>query len=192
MSDCEEVFENDALYLEERLNCEFALLQESDRATLIEYAERFIYLQVRIELLTNRLSSNDKYVINEYYNNPAETQAKDEPEEFIAKLADLVKVAKQHSELLRADKISMKKLARDDPGAYAKALSYRRMSAKEGKPLGKFTENILSSYISGDNRRFDQDHTQWFVLCESGQLDKQDARVSIPLNQLTIDGHFSK
>lgn len=187
-----EVFENDALYIKERSNCEFALLEELDSKTLIEYAKQFIYLQIRIEQLTSKLSSDDRYVIDEYYDNPVELEVKDESEAFIAELAYLVKVARQHSDLLRADKTSMKRLARDDPGAYSKALSYRRKSTIKGKPLGRFTKNILSSYLSGDNSRFDRDHTRWFLVCESGRLDRQDARVSMPLDQLTMGSHFSK
>lgn len=195
MSDSEELyetFENDALYLKELIGCELEVLKEASTDILIEYAKRFIYLQARIELLSNKLSSDDRYVIDEYFDNPNTSEVKDEPEEFIAELAYLVNVARQHSDLLRADKKAMEWLARDDPGTYAKTLAYRRNNTMEGKPLGRFTENILSSYFSGNNRRFDRDHTHWFVVCESGLLGKKSSRVSLPLDQLIIDDHFSK
>ncbi|WP_300320752.1 hypothetical protein [Idiomarina sp.] len=176
--------------IEEKLSLEIDALAHFDRETLVKYAKNFIYFQNKVEILQKGLSNDDRFVIDEYFDNPVDSSFSPEPRGFIGEVVYLTKIAKQLSSLLRADTKAMAQLARDDPGAYAKSLSYRRAKILPGEPLGKFSENLLSAYIAGQNKSFNRDHSHWYLMCESGQLESEQARVSVPLDQLTIGDHF--
>lgn len=143
---------------------------------LVSYAKSYVYLTLRTQEIMSEISHNDQFVIDEYFNHPIPSCNSNS--ELIEMFDYLTQVYKKFSSLLKTDIQATGKLAFDDPGAYAKLISCRRHSTQKGTQLGQYNENKLSDFLYGDKKAFNIDHSYWFTVCETGQLQEPKSRVS--------------
>lgn len=178
--------DEDSLGPEELLSACYSYIESMNREKLIEYTKSFFELKHRAEDLSKVLNSDDKLQIESYLKLNTLKNAAQRHESFLGNIDYLTLLLKHFSELLRVEKDVMSELAQDDPGVYAKVLSYRRKLLGQKKQFGCYTSNLLSEYLSGERKRFNRDHTHWFIVCESGSLEGRNTRISSPLPQLKI------
>jgi hypothetical protein len=180
------------LNIDGQIELSLDMVEHMSKEDLVKYTKHFIHLQLQTDHLVKSLSHQDRFCIDEYLNNPVRDINRHNSTSFMQEIQYLTELAKQFAKIIKLEQKVMQQLALDDPGAYAKTLSYRRSQVPPGVYLNQYTGNLLSHFLAGDRKAFNRDHNHWFVICESGQLESSEARVSIPLDQLTIDGHFAK
>lgn len=180
------------LNIDDQIELSLDMVEHMSKEDLVRHTKYFIYLQLQAEHLIKSLSTQDRYCIDEYLNNPVRDISRHNSTSFMHEIQYLTELAKQLANIVKLEQKVMPQLALDDPGAYAKTLSYRRSQIPPGVYLNQYSGNLLSHFLAGDRKAFNRDHNHWFVICESGQLESSEARVSIPLDQLTIAGHFAK
>lgn len=180
------------LNIDEQIELSLDMVEHMNKEDLVKHTKHFIYLQLQAEHLIKSLSHQDRFCIDEYLNNPVRDINRHNSTSFMQEIQYLTELAKKFANIVKLEQKVMPQLTLDDPGAYAKTLSYRRSQVPPGVYLNQYTGNLLSHFLAGDRKTFNRDHNHWFVICESGQLESSEARVSIPLDQLTIDGHFAK
>ncbi|MBW0298839.1 hypothetical protein B4P00_21980 [Shewanella xiamenensis] len=187
MADLSEDFE---LKIDDQIELSQNLVEHMSREELEKHTKDFIYFQLQAEHLMKTLSHQDRFCIDEYLNNPVRDINRHNSTSFIQEIQYFTELAKRFANIVKLEQKVMPQLALDDPGAYAKILSYRRCLIPPGVYLNQYTGNLLSHFLVGERKAFNRDHNHWFVICESGQLESSDARVSIPLDRLTIADTF--
>lgn len=180
------------LSIDTQVELSLDMVEQMSMEELVKHTKDFMYLKLHSENLIKNLSSRDRYLIDEYLNNPVTDRDRHNSTTFMQEIQYLTELAQQFANIVKLEQKVMPLLAHDDPGAYAKTLSYRRSQTPEGVSLNQYTTNLLSQYLSGDKKAFNRDHNHWFVICESGQLEHSEARVSTPLEELTISDRFLK
>lgn len=180
------------LNIDDQIELSLDIVESMSKDDLVKYTKRFIYLQLQAEHLIKSISTQDRYCIDEYLNNPVRGISRNNSTSFMHEIQYLTELAKQFANIVKLEQKVMPQLALDDPGAYAKTLSYRRSHIPPGVHLNQYTGNLLSHFLAGDRKAFNRDHNHWFVICESGQLESSEARVSIPLDRLTISDYHAK
>jgi hypothetical protein len=178
------------LKIDDQVELSQNLVEHMSREELEKHTKDFIYFKLHIEHLMKSLSHQDRFCIDEYLNNPVKDINRHDSTSFIQEIQYLTELAKQFANIVKLEQKVMPQLAFDDPGAYAKILSYRRCQVPPGVYLNQYTGNLLSHFLAGERKAFNRDHNHWFVICESGQLASSDARVSMPLDRLTIADTF--
>ncbi|MBS0044628.1 hypothetical protein KFE26_20375 [Shewanella sp. M16] len=180
------------LNIDDQIELSLDIVESMSKEDLVKNTKRFIYLQLQAEHLIKSISTQDRYCIDEYLNNPVRGISRNNSTSFMHEIQYLTELAKQFANIVKLEQKVMPQLALDDPGAYAKTLSYRRSHIPPGVHLNQYTGNLLSHFLAGDRKAFNRDHNHWFVICESGQLESSEARVSIPLDRLTISDYHTK
>ncbi|WP_337165328.1 hypothetical protein [Vibrio fluvialis] len=82
----------------------------------------------------------------------------------------LIKIATKAEKILEIDHRAMQELSKNDPGAYAQSLLYRRAWCNKGEDVGDFHENHLRSYLSPKSSETVDDHIAWYLYIESRPL----------------------
>ncbi len=180
------------LNIDDQIELSLDMVESMSKEDLVKNTKRFIYLQLQAENLIKSISTQDRYCVDEYLNNPVRDISRNNSTSFMREIQYLTELAKQFANIVKLEQRVMPQLALDDPGAYAKTLSYRRSHIPPGVHLNQYTGNLLSHFLNGDRKAFNRDHNHWFVICESGHLESSEARVSIPLDRLTISDYYIK
>lgn len=179
------------LSADDEIECSISEIEFIDKQELTLLAQNFIALRLKAEQATRQISGDDRHFITNYLKLGV-SKEKQLNRTFLGEIDYLVNIAKHFAAMINTDKKAMASLALDDPGAYAKMLSYRRKYTKPDEALGDYNKNLLSDFLTSKKQTFNKDHEHWFNMCESKKLENRSARVSLPLCQLLTTNKFDK
>lgn len=178
------------LNLDEEINFTLNMVKEMKKEEVMNYAQGFIFLQLKSEYLGKNLSNSERLCIDKYFKTFTKEHNGIPQKSFLQEIEYLNAMVKRLASIVEVDQNTMKKLAHDDPETYAKTLSYRRKHTPISASLGSYTNNLLSEYLKPD-KDFYTEHEQWFMICESGKLSDSIPQTSL-LSQLTTSDHCDK
>ncbi|MDW6002332.1 hypothetical protein [Vibrio mangrovi] len=160
-----------------------------EREELLLLAQKFVALEMKVGNLPTQLDHFERCDLNDYLQLGLNNETK--YSSLLKEIDYLLYVTKTFVALIRTEEKAMKALALDDPGAYAKMLSYRRKYISRYSFLGQYSKNNLSTFLT-ENKESDRDHSHWFHICESQVLENSYSRVSAHLERLPIDENIFK
>lgn len=168
---------------------EHALLcvQNMSKGELIKEVQEYYSLRLKTWQTPRYLTPNERDYLSTYLKltqryGKVYDQDETHQRSFIDEIDYLIEIAKNFALLVEVESQVMSCLAYDDPGAYAKLLTYRKRELRTSRYLGDYTFNYLPSIINNKSIVL-QDHAQWLYTCESKQLESSQVRVSYKLGE---------
>ncbi len=135
------------------------LLMNTSKENLIEYVNKRMEIE---NAITRQLQCWAKKSNYHHLSNRLQLPHDLNSGDILIWLDFIIQIAMKAERILGIDDKAMTHLSKDDPGAYAQALLYRRAYCLKDDAIGDFTDNHLRKWLSDEY----SDHAPWLLYVE--------------------------